>query len=156
MREPANRCAASADATTFCVHVPTGSPVEPNFWPAIQSTEGAAGSAATAAGSARSARRVCTPWACNALSVAVLEKRDTAITRRVVSAMARRAIRATVGPIFPPAPNTSTSPWSAANALMVCSSGAESRDSSAGSLVGASGGMATSASGHPGWFLPHR
>ena len=72
-------------------------------------TFGASGSAASAAGSSRSAVSVLTPWRSRRSRSVGSEKRETAMTRRA-GLRARRAMRARVGPIFPPAPRIRRSP----------------------------------------------
>ena len=135
MRAPANRSAPCTDATTFWVHVPTGSPEVPNFCPTIQMTLAAFGSAATACGSARSARIVSTPRASSEAATEESAKRETAITRRDDEPSARRAIVAMLGPILPPAPSTSRSPSSDVSAATVAPSGVASRALSSASVA---------------------
>jgi len=60
--------------------------------------------------------------------------RETAITRRE-SPRARAAMRASVGPILPPAPRMMMSPGHASSAAVVSARGAESRSSSSCSVI---------------------
>ena len=80
---------------------------------------------------------ISTPLVSSCAATALSLKRDTAMTRRERSAMARRAMRARLGPILPPAPRTITSPSIASRAATVSSSGAARRASSEFSEVGA-------------------
>src|SRR5437868_755075 len=55
-----------------------------------------------------------------------------------MSSNARRAIRASVGPILPPAPRINRSPFSCPSAVRVSSSGRDNNSSSVSTLCGAS------------------
>src|SRR5262245_24264034 len=121
-------------------HVRASWPVEPNFMPAMNTTLGASGSRATASGSVRSQRIVSTPRASSAARASTEEKRDTPITRRSTPAAceARRAIRASVGPIFPATPSTRMSPARPCRAATTSVVGALSTSSSCSTERGAS------------------
>src|SRR4051812_23391286 len=87
-------------------------PVAPNFIPAIKMTFGASGRLAIAVSSSRSHWIVSIPWAFRFFSTAASLKRATPMIRRVVLvlALARCAMRARVGPIFPATPRITMSP----------------------------------------------
>src|SRR5256885_16882502 len=88
---------------------------------------GASGRAESDCGSSKSQRSVSTPHICDCDSNLEDEKRETPITRREDPAMsdALFAMRARVGPIFPPTPKTRMSPSRAASVRMTASRLAE-------------------------------
>ena len=100
----------------------------------MNTTFGASGRCATASRSSRSQHIVSTPASRSVRSVSGEENRDTAITRRTcvpsASRAARIAMRASVGPILPPAPRTTRSPGQAASARTVAVCGSDSSASS--------------------------
>ena len=106
-------------------------PVDPNFLPAMKITDGASGSRASADSSSRSQRIVSTPQASSACCWCGEEKRETPMTRcdRPAASMARLAIRASVGPILPATPSTSTSPFARRIASIAASDGSLSSSS---------------------------
>src|SRR5665213_412224 len=100
-------------------------------------TLGASGSAATAVRSRRSHLIVSIPWSRSERSELACENLETAMTRsrRPIASRARRAMRASVGPILPAAPSTTMSPGVDRRASSVPGEGAESASSSAASLA---------------------
>src|SRR5438477_5333605 len=131
------RSAQIAGTMVFIAHVVAGVPEVPNFCPAMKMTLGASGSTATASRSSKSQAMVSTPAAPSARATLGDENRDTAKTRRPspTCAAARAAMRATVGPILPPAPRTTMSPGQLRNASTVSARGAESISSSSVSVT---------------------
>src|SRR5262245_32045573 len=82
--------------------------------PSMATTLSASGRRSSWPGSSRSQRTGSTPWARRRSASPGLEKRATPTTRRRTPAAseARRAMRASVGPILPPTPSTTRSPSS--------------------------------------------
>src|SRR5438046_1946083 len=95
----------------------------------------ASGSAEGDFGSSKSQRSVSTPHICNCDSNSEDEKRETPITRRETPAIsdALLAMRARVGPIFPPTPKMTMSSSRAASVPMTASVGSL-RSSSSSSI----------------------
>src|SRR6266576_4199487 len=110
-------------------------PVVPNFMPAIKTMLAASGRAESDFGSSKSPRTVSTPCACSCDSNRGEENRETPITRRETPAIsdARFAMRARVGPIFPPTPKMTMSP-SRAPSVSVAASVGSLRSSSSSSI----------------------
>jgi hypothetical protein len=138
-RDPRNRSATSAGTTVLVTQVVAGRARVPNFWPARKMTLGVSGSEASDAQSVRSARTTSTPVSVGWSARGPLLKRETARTRRGPPAWsaARRTMRATEGPIFPPAPRTATSPGQSSSAWITPTVGRERSSSSSDSLRGA-------------------
>ena len=126
------RCAGT---TVFIAQVIAGAPVVPNFWPAMKTTFGASGKRATASRSSRSRSIVSTPAsferALGAVGRPARHGDDAAAGR----ATARAAMRASVGPILPPAPRMTMSPGQAASAATVSLRGVDRRSSSSASFM---------------------
>jgi hypothetical protein len=112
MRDPRKRSATSAGTTALVTQVVDGRERVPNFWPARKMTLGVSGSDASEAQSVRSARTTSIPDSASCSASGPLPKRETASTLRggPASSAALRTMRATVGPILPPAPRIATSP----------------------------------------------
>ena len=108
MRESAKRSATNAGTCAFIAQVSHSLPVEPNLRPAMNTTFGASVNFASASRDSRSASMHSIPCCSSRSRRPGSEKRATPMTRRPESA--RLAIRAKVGPIFPPTPSTTRSP----------------------------------------------
>ena len=139
----------------FIAQVIAGASAVPNFWPAMKITFGASGRRATASGSSRSQRIVSTPASFSARSAAADDQRETAITRRE-SLRARAAMRASVGPILPPAPRMMMSPGHDSSAAVVSGRGVERRSSSSCSVILMSNLRSSGNIGNRSGHAPHQ
>ena len=100
--------------TVFVAQVRSGRSVDPNFRPERKRTFAQAGSPATSSRFKRSQVIVSMPSRFSSSTRASDENRDTAMTLRGTpsASAARLILRASEGPIFPPAPKTMKSPFS--------------------------------------------
>src|SRR5258706_598421 len=98
---------------TFIAQVSDGLPEAPNLWPAMKTTFFTRGRSSSCSRSSRSQARHSTPHEVSFSRKPRSEKRATPTTRLP----ARRAMRASVGPILPPMPSTRISSTPARSAF---------------------------------------
>src|SRR5438034_634083 len=131
MRESRKVSATMKGTPTFIAQVSDGLPAAPNLWPAMKTTCLTRGSSSSISRSSRSQATHSTPHEVSRSRKPGSEKRATPITRLP----ARRASRASVGPILPPTPSTMMSPSTRARSRVSSALGRVMNSSSASTLA---------------------
>src|SRR3984893_6753209 len=134
IREARYRSATSPGKNVFIAQVKSSDPVVPNFRAAMKITFRMSGNLERAPGCRRSTANVSMPSDARLARSGFSEKRATAMMflRMPAFSAARWALRARLGPIFPPAPKISKSPSSCVMAAMSASDGRDRISSSSG------------------------